>query len=147
MKRYLLFVAISALFFVSCDKDSLKEMSNADLTSKVDRLSFESRELFRLAMMEMSDQECYSLNSQLKSSLFSPISSLDIENDPILRYELKNFSQTKADSYKSIFDAEEYEDLIPDERLARLLNARGEIEIAGIIYKISPDGVYYFDKS
>ncbi len=147
MKKGILLFAVLAFFFSSCEKDALTETAGVDMPVKVDRLSFDSKEAFWSAMHEMSDFERSGMSSRLKSSLFSTISSLSIENDPVLSCDLREIIQTKATGVKTIYEVGNYEDLVPDERLAALLNARGEIEVGGTIYKIAEEGTYYFPKT
>ena len=147
MKKGILFFAVLAFFFSSCEKVALTQAEEVDLSEKVDRLSFDSKEAFRSVMLEMSDAERNALSHRLKTTLFSEVSSLNIEDDPVLSCDFRDVLQTKAGTrFKSLYELGNYEDLIPDEKLAALLNARGEIEVGGIIYKIAEEGTYYYAK-
>ncbi|MBR5076377.1 MAG: hypothetical protein IKX28_05110 [Bacteroidales bacterium] len=147
MRKILLFSVVLISLFVSCENKPLDDKGVCDQPVLVDRLSFDSPEAFEYAMLEMSDSDFRSLSGSLKASLFSPVSSLNIEDDPILSCDFQDIPQVKATDVKSLFELGGYEDLVPEERLARLLNARAEIEIGGRVYKISPEGTYFFRKS
>lgn len=60
---------------------------------------------------------------------------------------MRDFRPTRGSDDDTIYELVGYEDLVPDEDLASLLNARGEIEIEGKVYKISETGTYCFDSS
>ena len=79
--------------------------------------------------------------------LMSKSSTVDYLNDPILKYDMRDFRPTRGSDDDTIYELVGYEDLVPDEDLASLLNARGEIEIEGKVYKISETGTYCFDSS
>ena len=121
--------------------------SPSKTTMEIDRLSFGSMDEFRARMYQCRTSDTKSsIDFGPRASLMSGCSDVDYQNDPILRYDLRDYKPTKADGGVSIYEAAGYEEYIPDRDLASLLNARGEIEIAGVVYKISKTGTYYFNK-
>lgn len=136
------------LLFFSCSKNMEVQNMVQPKIQEIDRLSFGSIEEFQNAMAMICQGETKS-NSIIKPrvNLFTKTSLIEVENDPILSYDLKNNYATKSADDLSVYEAAGYDELIPDKNLAGLLNANAEIEIANTIYKISPQGTYYFDKS
>ncbi|SKC50839.1 hypothetical protein SAMN06298215_1365 [Bacteroidales bacterium WCE2008] len=121
--------------------------SSSKTTMEIDRLSFSSMDEFRARMYQCRTSDTKSsIDFGPQASLMSSCSDIDYQNDPILRYDLRDYKPTKADGDVTVYEAAGYEEYIPDENLATLLNARGEVEIGGVIYKISKTGTYYFDK-
>ena len=47
----------------------------------------------------------------------------------------------------SLYIAKGYDSLVPNIKVAKLLNARAEVMVDQTIYKISPRGTYYFPES
>jgi len=78
------------------------------------------------------------------NSLFTPIKDVAVSSDPILLFECSRRGITELDSNNSLYDLLGYDDLVPNESFARLLNPRGEIRVGEQIYKISPRGTYFF---
>jgi len=134
---------------LSCQKAEMISIddSPSKTTMEIDRLSFGSMDEFRARMYQCRTSDTKSsIDFGPRASLMSGCSDVDYQNDPILRYDLRDYKPTKADGGVSIYEAAGYEEYIPDRDLASLLNARGEIEIAGVVYKISKTGTYYFNK-
>ena len=144
--RFFIFL-FSSLFVFSCSRD-LETHDVKPISSKeIDRLSFGSIEEFRNAMITSSHGDTKSSTiRQPRVNLFTKTNQIEIENDPVLCHDLKGYTATKAAEDVSVYEAAGYEELIPDETLAGFLNARAEVEIANTVYKISPQGTYFFDK-
>ncbi len=85
--------------------------------------------------------------------IFTPVGELEqyAQIDPIIELELastKNYIEdTRLLDDMSIYDACGYEELVPENDFAKLLNARGEIEVNDTVYKISKQGTYFFHVS
>lgn len=78
------------------------------------------------------------------SNLFTSLTEVDIESDPILSYEAKKrFFEGKETIYKALG----YDELVPNENFARLLNTHGEFRVDDFVYKVSPRGTYFFPES
>jgi hypothetical protein len=67
----------------------------------------------------------------------------DYEKDPILSYEISQIVEDELDPEKSIYRLLGYNELVPNEDFARLLNVRGEFCVGDTIYKVSPKGTYF----
>lgn len=80
----------------------------------------------------------------LPANLFSRYSEIDIENDPLLAFEVsRGVCKENGTLYKILG----YDELVPNENFARLLNIHGEIQVGETVYKISPRGTYFFPAS
>ena len=85
--------------------------------------------------------------------IFTPVGELEqyAQIDPIIELELastkKYIDDTRLLDDMSIYDACGYEKLVPENDFAKLLNARGEIEVNDTVYKISKQGTYFFHVS
>lgn len=149
-KNYLLLFVIFIVLLSSCSK---LENQSEDLSlekTEIGILSFESIEEFQNVMdnLELGIETKSTLIPHLSVNLFSKSSSVDYENDPILKYDMHDYFQTKSSTDdSSIYEAAGYENLVPDEVFASVLNARGEVKVGGNIYKISPKGTYVFNES
>lgn len=80
-------------------------------------------------------------------SLFTTLKNYDYEKDPILSYELSQIGEEELDPEKSIYRLLGYNELVPNEDFARLINIRGEFCVGDTMYKVSPRGTYYFPMS
>lgn len=113
----------------------------------IDMLKISSLSAFNQLMGDLSTGAIHIKDVQPQRNLFSSLSSLDYRNDPILKYEMREAQITKSDLNKSVYSFAGYEELIPDENLAGLLNARGEIQISDKVYKIAKSGTYCIDEN
>lgn len=70
----------------------------------------------------------------------------DLLNDGIIRYEYTNISSERLikDGDMTYYEACGYDSLVPDTTFARVLNIKGEVQVADTVYKISRHGTYYF---
>ena len=80
-------------------------------------------------------------------SLFTSMKESMIQNDPILSYEATLVDSQEIEPGASVYDRFGYDELVPNKAFASLLNARGEICVGDLMYKISPRGTYYFPVS
>lgn len=78
-------------------------------------------------------------------NLFTLMTNINIEDDPVLSYEYSH-SMSKEKNI-SIYKALGYNELVPNERFAALMNVRGEFQVGDTIYKVSHRGTYYFPAS
>lgn len=74
-------------------------------------------------------------------NIFSCYRQIDIIGDPILSYEMKD---ANPDENATLYDLLGYDELVPNENFARLMNIHGEFQVGEMIYKVSPRGTYYF---
>ena len=137
------------LLTISCiDDNGLSIFEQSEVTTtRIDRLSFNSFESFHQVMNSMKSERIERESISPRVGLMSKSSTVDYLNDPILKYDMRDFRPTRGSDDDTIYELVGYEDLVPDEDLASLLNARGEIEIEGKVYKISETGTYCFDSS
>ncbi len=82
--------------------------------------------------------------TSIPCNLFSRLEEVDINNDPILSYEMMAYEYEEGDNSKTLYQILGYDELVPNENFARLMNARGEFQVGDTIYKVSPKGTYYF---
>lgn len=137
------------LLAISCiDDNGLSNFEQSEVTTtQIDRLSFNSFESFHQVMNSIKSERLDRESISPRVGLMSKSSTVDYLNDPILKYDMRDFRPTRGSDDDTIYELVGYEDLVPDEDLASLLNARGEIEIEGKVYKISETGTYCFDSS
>lgn len=137
------------LLTISCiDDNGLSNYEQSEVTTtQIDRLSFNSFESFHQVMNSIKAERIERGSISPRIGLMSKSSTVDYLNDPILKYDMRDFRPTRGSEDNTIYELVGYEDLVPDEDLASLLNARGEIEIEGKVYKISETGTYCFDSS
>lgn len=148
MKKTLLFLFLSMLWcFSACTKDDLAKNYCETSNESVDILSFDSIDSFQQVMMGLANNTIPIGNISPNVNLLDVVTSFDYRSDPILRYELRDFRITRDTQNSTYYESSNYEELVPDENLASLLNAKGEIEIDGTIYKISERGTYMFESS
>lgn len=144
MKRVLLISAICACF-LSC-----QNLNNIDVETKdstIDLLHFDSISSFEQVMQGLATGALTREGIGPRFSLFTKYSLIDIYQDPILKHDFRGFHPTRSTEDLTIYEAAGFDELVPDENLASLLNARAEICIDGKIYKISEQGTYCFDAS
>ena len=86
-------------------------------------------------------------------SLMAPIdTAINIStrtDDNIIRYEVGSYSAISQQAMiqednLSTYYALGYDSIVPDINFAKLLNIKGEIQVADTVYKISPRGTYFF---
>ncbi len=137
------------LLAISCIDDNGQSIfeQKEEKTTQIDRLSFNSFEYFYQVMSSIKTERLERGSISPRVGLMSKSSTVDYLNDPILKYEMRDYCPTRGGKDDTIYELVGYEDLVPDEDLASLLNARGEIEIEGKVYKISETGTYCFDSS
>ncbi len=80
-------------------------------------------------------------------TLFVSMKDCEVKNDPILSFESKRRGLEDFKRDASLYELLGYDELVLDERFARMLNPRGEICVGETMYKISPRGTYYFPLS
>ncbi|MEY8687357.1 hypothetical protein AB9N12_14905 [Bacteroides sp. AN502(2024)] len=123
------------LFVSSCTDDS--ELSNdlpTPLRSTSSFLAFSNKEELK-GIIENGQPLTRSVNAEF-------ISLMDVvnEDDSILSQfsiEERNYIKENALSY---YDVLEYEDIVPNENFARLLNSKGEIQVNDSVYRITHFG-------
>ncbi|WP_107822357.1 hypothetical protein [Mangrovibacterium marinum] len=65
---------------------------------------------------------------------------------PLIKLKSANSSNAGADSTLSYYDAMGYADLVPNENFAALLNVNGEIQVGDTVYRIAPEGTFYYSE-
>lgn len=140
--NYLFVVAVVSLFFSCQDEmfDKKIEIESSDnLLSgqQFERLSFDSDIDLEYAINnpDLSENKALTRSSNFVS-LMSPVPIQ--ENLP----QKENMIQ-KETYYQKLG----YETLIPNQGFARLVNPLGEVAVKDTIYKITPNGTYFFHKS
>ncbi|MDR1524045.1 MAG: hypothetical protein LBS79_02155 [Tannerella sp.] len=145
MKIISVFISLSFLWIglTSCSEKGSFEQIVEDGTSvqpadaEIEILSFSSEEAFKDGL--------YSL---MQANEKDEVSTKNLSvNDS--RTNLTDFPELPAN--QSLAESPDYtermRDYVPNESLAKLLNKDGEIIIGNTIYKITPNGTYYFSKN
>ena len=134
--------AIAAFFILACSKETVVAPVNNGST-QMSILSFESPE----SLLESIEAgENYSIGTKTSGgpsfyNLFTKISQIEMDKDPMLSYEI---SKADFEGDISLYKVLGYDELVPNEKFARLLNTHGEFQVGNTVYKISPHGTYYF---
>lgn len=133
---FLSILAIGSLF-ISC-KD---EIADQQLTGpqpekrrenkEFARLSFDSKESLEQALLNAGDADNASLTRS--ASFISLMSQVP--------------SMTRSNEEETFYEKMGYDTLVPNQNLARLINPNGEIIVKDTIYRITPNGTYFFHKS
>lgn len=149
--------------FTACqhfDEAAMETPDQQDV-SKISMLAFSSTDDFLSVLDELSDDE-EQLPAEIITrtdvvtpeggqfvDLLEPVGNLPIESDPILIVDCQPLRQNAliVDDDLSLYIAKGYDTLVPNIRVARLLNARAEVKVENTIYKISPRGTYYYPES
>lgn len=145
MKRLLVLIVIPALFSCTHEADIV---SNNEVNNQMEVLFFNSQsDLLEAINNPQSDNQPFTKASynEFFPSLFTLVSEIDAENDPVLSYEYTHYYSDDKDV--SLYKALGYNELVPNEQFAALMNARGEFRVGDTIYKVSPRGTYYFPVS
>ncbi len=152
MKKICLILLPLSAALIGCsriDVDPVNASAAQDrlLTEEMPYLSFDSAadlaEAIRLGEQTETKAAYYGQNR----SLFTSMKESMIQNDPILSYEATRMDPQEVEPGASVYDRFGYDELVPNKAFASLLNARGEICVGDLMYKISPRGTYYFPVS
>ena len=153
MNRVVPFLAIIVLLGlpVSCDKHHIVHQTpHKTLRSKAGISSFSSKD--EISSLLSGDSIFTRVESDFdlltEDNLFELVEDWDIEDDPILSIDCQEVGDEMLinDNDLTFYYACGYDTLVPDVRVARLLNVRGEIMVSDTVYKVSPKGTYYFHK-
>lgn len=163
MKKYqCLFFVVCILAIYSCQKFDGAKTENGNNTdiANIAMLSFSSEEDFIAALNQQDDdvttRACFATKAQggLTANekyvdLLEPVQNLPIATDPILRVDCRPLKEQALieNNDMSLYIAKGYDSLVPNIKVAKLLNARAEVMVDQTIYKISPRGTYYFPES
>lgn len=146
MKKTMLY-AFSIIVLMACTKEYTNNISTANNgTNEITILSFDTPEALLESINAGEDYSIVTKGTEEASflSLFTSISQIDIEKDPILSYEI---NKKPFEGDVTLYKLLGYDEMVPNEHFARLLNIRGEFQVGDTIYKISPHGTYYFPYS
>ena len=143
MKIIRVFISLSWLWIglTSCSEKSPFEQIVEDEASvqiaDAETLRFSSEEAFKdgLYSLMQANEEGGDVSTR---GLSVDGSEFDLSNVPALP---GNQSLAEAADYK-----ERMREYVPNESLAKLLNKNGEIIVDNTVYKITPNGTYYFSK-
>lgn len=133
-------ISLAVLSLFACTKEMVdNNLSYEEYTNQVEILSFDSPETLFESINAGTDHiiDTKVENSSSFRNLFSKISRMEIEKDPILSYEV---NKARFEGDVTLYKGLGYDELVPNENFARLLNAHGEIRVGETIYKISPRG-------
>lgn len=141
MKRIkILCLMVISLF--ACTKENMQINEKECCSSNIIAVS-STEELFD-RIMGGDNLQTKSTEEILPANLFNQYSEVDVENDPILSFEVGRSACKKNNTLYKLLG---YDELVPNENFARLLNTHGEIQVGETVYKISPRGTYYFPVS
>lgn len=132
------FISILAIggLFVSCQDEIADQQftgmqsEKATASKEFARLSFDSKESLEQAILNTENTDNASLTRSVGFiSLMSQVPSITRSNDEETFYEKMG-----------------YDTLVPNQNFARLINPNGEIIVKDTIYKITPNGTYFYIK-
>ncbi len=146
MKQIITILSLLAVLGACTKEIPEKAFSNENESSSIAILSFDSPEELWNSINEGETNRINTKGAEGASfsNLFTSLTEVDIESDPILSYEAKKrFFEGKETIYKALG----YDELVPNENFARLLNTHGEFRVGDFVYKVSPRGTYFFPES
>ena len=139
------------VFCVSCEKKPCENpIALHKLNTQVDISEFTTRDALARYLTGDSSLTRSEEDSEFltEDNLFELVEDWNIEEDPILSIDCQEMGEEMLidEDDLTFYHACGYDTLVPDVRVARLLNIRGEIMVSDTIYKVSPKGTYYFHK-
>lgn len=146
MKQIITILSLLAVLGACTKEIPEKAFSNENESSSIAILSFDSPEELWNSINEGETNRINTKGAEGASfsNLFMSLADVDLESDPILSYEAsKRFFGGKETVYRALG----YDELVPNENFARLLNVHGEFRVGDLIYKVSPRGTYYFPET
>lgn len=133
------------LFLTSCSNDDVLQPTTTSEESNLSKSEYTAlfksvdKESLKDAILNPS-----SSNSVLSRGFSSQnyVSLLDVvqKDDPILSQFTKEEQDYIRNNKLTYYDLFDYEDLVPNQNFARLLNSRGEIQVKDSVYRITPYG-------
>ena len=146
MKRIIILLSLLATFG-SCTKENIVFSEIAEDETSSNAIQFFNSPEALWESISKGEDDCITTKAARGTSfsnLFTSLTEVDIESDPILSYEAKKrFFEGKETIYKALG----YDELVPNENFARLLNTHGEFRVGDFVYKVSPRGTYFFPES
>lgn len=124
---------------------ALKNAEENKAQSEISFLSFDSEQaLYNAINMNSYDGNTKVSHDRDINNLFTLVGEYDSSDDPVLLYELSRFDKSEYPSDVTFYELLHYDEMVPNENFAKLINVRGEFCVSDNIYKISPRGTYYF---
>ncbi|MCM1218770.1 MAG: hypothetical protein NC548_30160 [Lachnospiraceae bacterium] len=161
MKKILLATFITAL--VACENfEDPKTIQESSQDSEISMLAFSSSDDFLSVLDEITEDDDQLATSIITRAvgadfdrkarfvnMLEPVNKLPIDRDPILQVDCKDFQKDAliVNNDLTLYEAKGYDSLVPNIKVAKLLNARAEIKIDATIFKVSPRGTYYYPES
>lgn len=133
----------SMLFIVACNDEYISETSVTDDSSIGNTmLKFSSKQDLQEMIVSKEGENAITRTVSEGSQSKSFVSLMDVikDNDPILEQFTTEERAYIKDNALSYYDVFEYEDLVPNEAFARLLNSKGELQVNDSIYRIAKYG-------
>lgn len=147
MQKKNLLCTLFAVIICGCTTNRYDFESSEDLLS-VQCLAYGSEvELHHAILCPTSVAQTKSSGNSSFKNLFTSLNEFDYQNDPILSYECEIRLESDADCNQSVYQLLGYNELVPNEDFARIINIRGEFRVGNTMYKISPRGTYYYPVS
>lgn len=152
-----LFALLLVFGAYSCQDDYEPAVNNPKPTensNKIARIQFKSVNEMLAKMNELKQRGRRLKGREIirpvdtVAGIETPIVNIDGDylNDGIIKYEYTNISSERLikDDDVTYYEACGYDSLVPDTTFARVLNIKGEVQVADTVYKISRHGTYYF---
>lgn len=141
------------MFIVCCcnnkvETEIISIPNSSEYAQSVEYLTFNSEESLYHAINHPSEEYHTKAgnNGDIKN-LFTALGECDVANDPILSYEMSRYGDEEMTEDRLLYDVLHYDEMVPNEDFARLINVRGEFRVEETMYKISPRGTYYYPVS
>ena len=167
-RKFFLFMVLTILMASCHDMEPEVPTSKGVTETKVvargiGRLKFNSVQDLNQALQEVKVMRASSMSGMIVPKdtakgedfidMFTPVGDLQqyAEVDPIIALQMKavyeHIDDTSLLGNETAYSAFGYDDLIPETDFAKLLNAKGEIEVNDTVYKVSAKGTYFFHSS
>ena len=131
------------LSIVACsNQDEVSQLSNLSKNSKAVEFSAlfqaQNKENLKEIITNSNVIQTRSLNAQNYVSLMDVVR----DDDPLLSTYTNEEKQYIKDNNLTYYDVLGYDDAVPNEKFASLLNSRGEVQVGDSIYRITPCGTF-----
>ncbi len=151
MKKFYFFMLCSLAFLCSCSDENVTDVtSNSCLNASNDHdgvLNFSSRKMLIGAIEQEDGISRSSLNRQTEDGTFISLMDEITPNATCLNDLSKEEKDTILNQHLNYYEAFGYDNLVPNEQFAKLLNWKGEVLVNDSLYRITPVGTFCADNA
>lgn len=145
-KHFILFFCCCSMLFISCRNDEMTTVINPDNVSEVTNSSglvnFSSKQILSDMIENGNCKTRASLSSFVENGTFVSLMDEIKPNADCLTELSQEEKDTILTNHLNYYSAFGYDNLVPNENFARLLNWKGEIIVNDSLYRITPIGTF-----